>query len=323
MAAAVVAGLALLLVVTPSPTVAKGQTPQQAALGAAQLALDHLQAQAPGALDAYLLEDAAAAGRDPHAWPTASPLAGRVPPPQFAPDLLPGLRPAYARSVAHLPSVDAAGQPVALAVMHAFDGQQWGNPALLNDDAWSLRVLAALGPLDANATRGAAALADAQAAGGGWSWKRNGTPDVDSTGMILVALHEAGLAAPPQALAFVQSAQSPDGGFATEPGGAANCDSTVWALRAAAAAGQPAPQGAWAYLLGLAHVVPDGVAYAYTTGGGDNALCTAEVAGLLADAGSGRVPLEGWPQPAGTRVDAPGIGLVVALAAVALARRRA
>jgi hypothetical protein len=90
-----------------------------------------------------------------------------------------------------------------------------------------------------NAARRAARwLASVQDRNGGFGFRPEIAPDVDSTGLVTWALAREGIwAAARRGGAFVRSAQAADGGFPSLPGGVSNSQSTGLALVALRVAG--------------------------------------------------------------------------------------
>jgi hypothetical protein len=266
-------------------------------------ALDFLLAQReegrwPAAFVPHMLEVANAANLAPWAWPEGRPLTAQFVMPPDNGSLLSTLRALYG---ATLVDDDGLTQEAADRVRAAYDGRQFGDPALLNDDAFALLVLASA---HADfATEPARSMPDAllqnQSADHGWSWHVGGAGEVDMTGIVLTALSGArshSTQPAPKALDrvgrdyvlhFLDGTRTPDGGHGLRAGGdAGNCDSTVWAIRSYALLGAPRPQAEWDFLLSLRN--GDG-GFAFQSGGPSNALCTAEVAVLLALERDGRL----------------------------------
>ncbi|MEA3189898.1 MAG: Squalene-hopene cyclase C-terminal domain [Thermoplasmata archaeon] len=250
----------------------------------------------------------------------AQALAGRVLTHAQAVDLsangTAALRPLHALALAYGPG-NASVQALRDRVLATFDGHQFGDPQLLNDDAWSLKALRAAGVPAADARLQAAA--DALLRNGtAWSHAVGAAPDVDSTGMVLEGLAAAGrldAATAAAAGAWVRAAQDPAGGWPMQPGGEANCDSTVWGIRALrATGGGEVPAAAWSFLAGLQG--PDG-GLSWVEGQPSNAYCTAEAAALWAETGGGPATTEPADAPAPFFVAA-----ALALLAAASTRRR-
>jgi hypothetical protein len=266
-----------------------------------------------------MVEAAVAAGVDVHAWPSASnPALSAVEVPPNSTSFMDQLRPAYALALA-----GALNATAAAALMHAgFDGQQFGDPALLNDDAWALLVLeaahSARGDAEAAAVR---LLAANQGMDGGWSWHVGGTSEVDLTGMVMRALsgqdaHDAALnLSLKRGAAFLAGAADSSGGFPITPGGTPNCDSSVWAVRGFWAAGTAASPRVFGFLASLRQA--DG-SFAWKSGGAGEVFCTAEVVALLGDGLSAGRDFGGYSRPA---TSAAGFPLLATLLALALPAR--
>lgn len=247
----------------------------------------------------HMLEVADAANLAPHLWPGERPLAQQFTMPPAEGALLPQLRALYGATL--LLGDGATALEAMERVRAAYDGRQFGDPALLNDDAFALLVLASAHVDFARDPERSMpdSLLQNQSDDNGWSWHVGGDGEVDVTGMVLTALSGArshSTRPAPTALDrvgrdyvlhFLDSTQAADGGHSLRPGGdEGNCDSTVWAIRSYALLGAPRPETQWRFLLELQN--EDG-GFAFQAGGASNALCTAEVATLLALDGAGRL----------------------------------
>ncbi len=132
-----------------------------------------------------------------------------------------------------------------------YDGTQFGDPTLLNDDFWAVMALISAGIYkdDPKIQNSISFIKNHQTASGGWSFDVNATygPDVDSTAAAIMALISAG--EPPQsesivkALNYVKSTQDSTGGFNSGWGYSAETDS--WAIQAIVAAGQDPTSSDW------------------------------------------------------------------------------
>ena len=231
----------------------------------------------------YVAEASWAAGLNPAAWPRDRPVLDDVAVPSGGP-LLAALRPLHALALADAPGRDQRVQ----RVLDAFDGRQFGDPGLLNDDAFALLVLDADGVPDAHPAvqAGAGTLLEAQA--GGWPYAVGGEPGADTTGFALAALHASGLLGQADASAATDFLHATRDGaaFAETPGGRANCNSSVWALRGLLLLGVGTPPEAWDWLESLQQA--DG-GLAYQPGQAANALCSAEAATLWGLRATGRL----------------------------------
>ncbi len=253
----------------------------------------------PG-LAPYLVEAAVANGLDPHTWPAKNPVWDALAVAVANESFQALLRPLHAMAVAQ-----AAPQGLVEAVLEGFREGQFGNPQLLNDDAWAILALHAAGIDDPRLAQAALGLAQAQHASGGWGWLVGGAADVDSTGMAMEALAAVGhldAESAMRAANWLASLAGADGGYPATAGEAANCDSTAWAIRGLWAAGKPHPEAAAQFLSSLRR--PDG-AFAFQPGQPANALCTAEaltVIGLAATRG-------GWLGPPAAPRGTPWVAL--------------
>ncbi|MFA5943293.1 MAG: prenyltransferase/squalene oxidase repeat-containing protein [Candidatus Thermoplasmatota archaeon] len=321
---ALVAVMALALVLASTSVEAKGD-----ALPAARdAALEFLARQGgdgayPAGLAPYAVEAAVAAGLDAASWPSRerSALAGVLVPAMGEP-LLRLVRPAHAIALAGGDLTDWNGDDLETRLRAGFDGAQFGDAVLLNDDAYALLALRATGAPsdDAMVESSARFLADHQNADGGWGYAAGSSSGTDTTGMVLAALAsgvETGATAwASDGRAFVNTTRA-GAGYAEMPGGTANCDSTVWALRTL---GDHGDAQAWEFLLGLQQA--DG-GVAYQPGQPSNALCTAEAAALFADAAAGRIPAPGFGSDRGVPASSAILAsaLLVGLAAATRFRR--
>jgi hypothetical protein len=258
-----------------------------------------------------------AAGGDLRTWPDpATPALQFVQLPEGNGTRL--LRPAYVLALVHGPD---PGAEAVRRLRGTFDGRQFMDAGMVNDDVWALRALRAWGvpPSDPMAGSAAAAVVAAQQPDGGWGWRTTGPSSVDMTGMALVALREAELLPADvagRAADYIVRAQR-DGGFGEHVGDRANCNSTVWGIRGLAAAGREAPD-AWGFLARLRDAEGG---YSPEPGWHPNIFCTAEATALQGDGDAGRVPRGGGSRDAGDAAWMPAAALAAALA-VALAGRR-
>jgi Prenyltransferase and squalene oxidase repeat len=305
---------------------AKGSLDDELARGLEYLAAQGGEGPYPAELAPYAVEAALAAGLDPAAWPEASrsALASVTLPGPDAP-FLKLVRPAYALALAgHLD--DWQGEDVEARLRAGFDGQQFGEAALLNDDLYATLALVADGADagDAEVHAVVQLLTRHQNADGGWGYAVNATSSVDTTAMALLLLQRIDVGVEPDAaaatdgaVAFVLSAQDADShGFAEAPGGRPNCDSTAWAMRVAL--GGAGVRG-WTYLLGLQN---DDGGFSYQPGQPSNTLCSVEAVTVLADALAGRTDLRIEQTPGKDGPAGPAAAVAICLLAAAVISRR-
>jgi prenyltransferase beta subunit len=124
---------------------------------------------------------------------------------------------------------------------------------LVNSTIWAVIALRAAGrPVHRTTVR---YLLSAQAADGGWSWRRGLASDSDDTAAGIQALRAAGVRADSTAirrgLGYLRARRNADGGFEADSGKGSNAQTTAWAIQAYIAAGRAVPASARSYLLGL------------------------------------------------------------------------
>lgn len=299
----------LLVVAGLAPTAsANGSSPEDAhARGMAYLATQGGEGPYPSGLAPYAVEAAHAAGLDVATWPTPSRTAlSAVAVPAADAPLLQVVRPAYAAALAGRLR-DWQGEDLEARLRAGFDGSQFGDPALLNDDLYALLALVAGGATSADpqVAKSVSYLAAHQNPDGGWGYAAGGASGTDLTAMVLLLSDRLGStgqatasAATAKAEAYLSSARVDGEGFAESPGGASNCDSTAWALRVDRT-GQWTD--AWPWLLDLQSASGG---FSYQAGGSANPLCTAEAVTALGDALQGRAAAPDLPEDKGRQ--APG-----------------
>ena len=138
-----------------------------------------------------------------------------------------------------------------IATLESFyNGTQFGDPSLLNDDSWAIMALTSAG-IDKNDEKIQNAItfikSNQNEADLGWSWGVGMDSDVDSTAAAIMALISAG---EPQSsinitrgLEYIKSKQINNGGFDYGWGNSAATDS--WAIQAIVAAGQDPTSTNW------------------------------------------------------------------------------
>ena len=201
-------------------------------------------------------------GADPNltAWAVLGLAAAGAPPERAAAYLAGQPYPAATDLALRILALDALGRDTA-PLARQLEGLRRPNGSigpLVNSTIWGTIALRASGrPVPASTVR---FLLGAQAAGGGWSWRRGLAPDADDTAAAIQALRAEGVAGSSTAirrgLAFLQARRNPDGGFEAEEGKGSNAQTTSWAIQAYVAAGRAVPASARSYLLRLQR--PDG-----------------------------------------------------------------
>ncbi len=234
----------------------------------------------------YLLEAAHATGRNPAVWPEEQPILERLAPDEHDENTERG----YYRLLGMAHGLGTSGYDprtttdtdLVAIINGRFDGVQFGDPTLLNDDWWAILALQAAGlPADAPAIQSAATyILGHQQPDGSWS-HQIGLPDFlpDNTAAALIALHGANRLTDDRAargLAYIETYRHASSGYG---GDRPNCQSTVWALQARAALDQAWPPGAASFLEGLQR---DDGGFATSPGFRSDPWCTAEAVPLLA-----------------------------------------
>lgn len=179
----------------------------------------------------------------------------------------------------------AAGFDAVAALLATYDGAQFGNPNLVNDDVFALQALTAAGvpPSDPAVQGGRAFLLSQQLPVGAWSYGTVSptnpdvlfavtSADVDTTGQAIVALLVTGGAAEDlpiqRALLWIKLNQGLDGGCtwslpmdvifdaAFDPThlGQSNADSTSWAIMGIRTAGEDPDGASWTTVTGASLV---------------------------------------------------------------------
>ncbi|MGB0653618.1 MAG: hypothetical protein ACPGQL_10510 [Thermoplasmatota archaeon] len=266
------------------------------AAGDPSAALDHLEATRDGdghfaTSPRYVLEAAHSAGQDVTAWPAAGgptvwdqleptptaecPTEGEA---YFA-----NLRQVHAVGTSGRDPHDVHGVNLVRCLNNGFDGNQHGDPLLINDDAWAILALRAAdyGRGNDRIQASADVLVVGQNLDGGWSHNGLAASDTDFTAMVLVALDHAGRLddVATSAADFLASTSAASGGHSSRPGEPANCQSTVWAIHAANVLGQAVDQADLDFLASLQN--PDG-GYAVAPGLASDPFCTAEAVPVAA-----------------------------------------
>ena len=135
------------------------------------------------------------------------------------------------------------------------------SPTLVNEAVWSILAYRQAGKAAPRAL--VRYVLASQAANGGFSWTRRGSPDSNDTAAAIEALRAAGVNGKPiaRALASLRRFENRDGGFALSAGRDSDAQSTAFAIQAFVAAGASPPRKAFAFLASLRR--PDG-SYRYS-----------------------------------------------------------
>lgn len=128
-----------------------------------------------------------------------------------------------------------------------YDGQQMGDPTLLNDDVWGILALKAIGQGQQMIPNMVTFLKNHQNSDGGWSFAVGGTSDADDTAATVAALLDAGespsSADIASAVSYLKSQQQSNGGFTSE--GNTNSGVDSWVIRAIRGLGQSPTGSDW------------------------------------------------------------------------------
>jgi hypothetical protein len=131
-----------------------------------------------------------------------------------------------------------------------YDGTQFGDPSLTNDDYWAVMALVSAG-VHASDPRIQNTLsfirANQNATDHGWSWAVGQGSDVDNTAAAIMALISAGepvsSTSVASGLSYMKSKQTDTGGFNSF--GSASAETDSWAIQAIVAAGQDPTSSDW------------------------------------------------------------------------------
>lgn len=127
------------------------------------------------------------------------------------------------------------------ALKSYFNNEQFGDPALLNDDVWAILALGSIGQENSSQVESAKNYLLAwQNQDNGWGYATSADSDTNSTASAIMALLEAGLAVDSaeivNAVAYLQASQNSDGGFPYSPispwGTDSDASSDSWVISA-------------------------------------------------------------------------------------------
>jgi hypothetical protein len=187
------------------------------------------------------------------AWAVVGLVAAGSPPERAAAYLAGKPYPAATDLALRILALDALGRETA-SLVGQLEGLRRSNGSigpLVNSTIWGTIALRSAGrAVPASTVR---YLRRAQAADGGWSWRRGVASDADDTAAAIQALRAAGVSARSKpvrrGLAFLRAHRNPDGGFETAESRGSNVQTTAWAIQAYVAAGRPVPASSRSYLL--------------------------------------------------------------------------
>jgi len=133
-----------------------------------------------------------------------------------------------------------------------YNGGQFGDPSLIDDDYWAVMALISAGvsssdPMIQNAL--SFIKANQNSTDHGWSYAVGHASDVNDTAAALMALISAGVSTSSAyvtgGLAYMKSQQTSTGGFTSLPSGT-DAENDSWAIQAIVAAGQDPTSSSWA-----------------------------------------------------------------------------
>ena len=261
---------ALVMPGLASPALAYSSYPLQPADEEVANALDYLRSAQTGdgsiggfGTSAWVTMAIAAAGEDPHDWGNPSIVDYLRENSELLADEL-NLVTGYERMIL---AITAAGEnPYSFGegdptyapngdyvtkLKSYYDGNQFGDDELLNDDFWGVLALISAGEdPESDITQSTMTFIKANQGGdGGWTWAIGGESDVDDTSAAIMALVAAGetlsLEAITMGLEYLSMEQGDNGGFGMW--GAVNSASTSWAIDAIVAAGEDPTSGDWTW----------------------------------------------------------------------------
>ncbi|MBS7627064.1 hypothetical protein KEJ51_08565, partial [Candidatus Bathyarchaeota archaeon] len=141
------------------------------------------------------------------------------------------------------------GQGLVTKLKSFYDGSQFGDGGLVNDDFWAVMALISAGVYkdDPMIQKSLTFIKSKQNSDGGWSWAVGQTSDVDDTAAAIMALIAGGepkTSTPiTNGLSYMKSQQLNSGGFGFMGSSSAETDS--WAIQAIVAAGQDPTSNDW------------------------------------------------------------------------------
>ncbi len=128
-----------------------------------------------------------------------------------------------------------------------FDGNQIGDPSLLNDDIFGILALTSSSISDTTVSKSRQFILSHQNSDGGWGYATNVGSDSNTTAMAVAALTKTG-SAPSSAFDYLARTQDSSGGFGFIPGQKADGASTAWVITGFNSSGRTAPASAVTFL---------------------------------------------------------------------------
>ncbi|HYC79469.1 MAG TPA: prenyltransferase/squalene oxidase repeat-containing protein [Candidatus Binatia bacterium] len=143
-----------------------------------------------------------------------------------------------------------ASQNFISILLSKFDGNQMGDPTLVNDDIFGILALKSAGESGNVINKMRAFILSEQNSDGGWSFSTSGSSDSNTTAMAIAALRASG-SVPGNAVVYLNSTQNSDGGYGYTPAMDSDGASTAWAIIGLRSAGQSVPPNAISFLESL------------------------------------------------------------------------
>ncbi|MBX4191465.1 MAG: DUF4430 domain-containing protein [Candidatus Doudnabacteria bacterium] len=110
-----------------------------------------------------------------------------------------------------------------------FDGNQIGDPSLLNDDIFGILALSSAGNLGNITSHSRNYILSHQNSDGGWGFASGVGSDSNTTAMAISALEQTG-SIPDSAFRYIDSTKDSSGGYGFVPGTPADGASTAWVI---------------------------------------------------------------------------------------------
>jgi hypothetical protein len=128
-----------------------------------------------------------------------------------------------------------------------FDGNQIGDPSLLNDDIFGVLAFSSAGILNNITSKERGHILSRQNSDGGWGFASGVGSDSNTTAMAIAALEQLG-SIPDSAFNYLASTEDSSGGYAFIPGTPADGASTAWVITGLRTARKNIPANAAQFL---------------------------------------------------------------------------